>query len=64
LARPRNRRPVLFIVAGLAGIAAYFVADHFRAPIIPTNDFGRGLWFGICFGAVLLGGLLLIRPRP
>ena len=59
----RYKLPLAFIVAGLLGIVLFLIGEHYRLPIIPPDDFAKGLWFGTCIGSELLGTLLAIKSK-
>jgi hypothetical protein len=59
----RHAFPLLLMASGLVGIGLLMIGERHRTPIIPTNDFAKGLWFGTCLGAGLLGGTLLLRSK-
>lgn len=49
------------VVAGLLGMAAYFVTTHVGRPGILGGDVSRGVWFGVCIGCECLGIVMLIK---
>ena len=53
--------PLVAIASGLIGVAFFFIGDRYHLPVIPTDDFARGLWFGVCLGCELFGVALLLR---
>jgi hypothetical protein len=60
----RKALPLLPIVAGLLGLSLFLIGHRSNWAIIPDDDFARWLWIGLCFGAELLGAILLFKTRP
>jgi hypothetical protein len=52
-----NRRlnPYVLVSVGLLGMTLYALAMRFGHPDILSNDFVRGVWYGLCLGVQLLG---------
>lgn len=48
-------RPIVLVSIGLLGMSLYWVVLRVAHPAILSNDFVRGLWFGLCLGLEILG---------
>ena len=59
----RKSHPLLLIIGGLIGLSLFLAGDHYHLAIIPTSDFAKGIWFGVCLGLELTGGFLLLRSK-
>jgi hypothetical protein len=55
--------PLILVASGLLGISLFMIGDRSHWAIIPADDFAKGLWFGVCLGVELLGGLLMVKDR-
>jgi hypothetical protein len=59
----RKPGPQVLIAAGLIGMGLLLIAEHFHLLIAGAGGFTRGLWFGVCLGAELLGVIVLVRSK-
>jgi hypothetical protein len=50
--RPRS---ILLVCIGLFGMSLYWLVLRVAHPAILSNDFVRGVWYGLCLGLEILG---------
>lgn len=59
----RHVKPLIFILAGLIGMASYEISLRFFHSASLGGDFIHGAWFGVSIGLEIIGLILLVKSK-
>ena len=59
----RHIKPLVFILAGLIGMASYEISLRFFHSAFLGGDFIHGAWLGLSIGLEIIGLILLVKSK-